>query len=125
MKTFKKCSCCKYTWYTRDEFLQDASIDLIGYQANFCNLELGLFLFNHLTCESTIAISAGFFKELNDGPVFTERLTGTEVCQGFCLDMDALDHCENQCECVWVRDIMQVIRAWPKGMQQLAKAAQG
>jgi len=125
MKIFKKCSCCESPWLNRNEFLQDENIVLIGYQANFCHLELGYFLFNHLICQSTIAIPAGLFKDLHDGPVFKQRLYGTEICQGFCEDITALEPCENQCECAYVREVMQVIRDWPKQEYQIAKIAHG
>ena len=125
MTIFKKCSCCESPWFTREEFLQDENIELIGYQVNFSHLELGYFLFNHLTCESTIAIPAGLFKDLYAGPVYAQRLTGTEVCQGFCKDMEVLEPCDNQCECVYVREIMQIVRDWPKEEYPIAKTAQG
>ena len=125
MKIFKKCSCDKSPWFNRNEFLQDDNIVLIGYQANFCHLELGYFLFNHMTCQSTIAIPAGLFKDLHDGPVFTERLYGTEFCQGFCEDIKSLEPCENKCECAYVREVMQVIRNWPKQEYQADKIAHG
>ena len=125
MKIFKKCTCCQSPWFSRDAFLQDPNIDLVGYQANFCQLELGYFLFNHLTCESTIALPAGHFTDLHVGPIFAQRLIGTEVCQGFCKDTEILEPCENQCECAFVRDIMQVIRAWPKLELAMAENAQG
>ena len=124
MKIFKKCTCCDLPWSSRTEFLQDANTELVGYQANFCQLELGYFLFNHLTCESTIAIPAGLFQDMYAGPLFAQRLTGTEVCQGFCEDMDAIEPCDAQCECAYVREIMQIIRKWPKKMPQLANIAQ-
>lgn len=125
MTIFKQCSCCESPWFTRDEFLQDENIELIGYQVNFSHLELGYFLFNHLTCESTIAMPAGLFKDLYAGPVYTQRLTGTEVCQGFCKDMEVLESCDNQCECVYVREIMQIVQDWPKEEYPIAKTAQG
>ena len=124
MKIFKQCSCCASPWFTREEFLRDENIELVGYQVNFSHLELGYFLFNHLTCESTMAIPAGLFKDLYAGPVFAQRLTGTEVCQGFCKDLEALGPCDNQCECVYVREIMQIIRNWLKDAHQFAKVAQ-
>jgi hypothetical protein len=105
--------------------MQDENTKLVGYQANFYHLELGFFLFNHLTCESTIAIPAGLFKDLYAGPVFAERMAGTEVCQRFCKDVEALDPCEAQCECAYVREILQIIRNWPKEVHQLAKTAHG
>lgn len=123
MNVFKKCTCCENPWFTRDEFLQDKNTALVGYQANFSHLELGYFLFNHLTCESTIAIPAGLFKNLYAGPVFAQRLTGTEICHGLCDDIEVLEPCENQCECAWVREIVQLIRDWPKEKSQLAKSA--
>jgi hypothetical protein len=125
MKIFKKCSCCDAPWFSREEFLQDRNTDLVGYQANFSQLELGYFLFNHLTCESTIAIPAGLFKDLYAGPVFARRMTGTEYCQGLCKDTQALQPCEVQCECAYVRDIMQIIRGWPKEQFEMAKTAHG
>ncbi len=125
MKIFKKCTCCEFPWFSRTEFLKDENIELVGYQTNFCELELGYFLFNHLTCESTIAIPAGLFKDMYAGPLFTQSLAGTEVCHGFCDDMDSIEPCDAQCECAYVREIMQIIRKWPKEAYQLAKIAHG
>ena len=105
--------------------MEDACVELIGYQANFSYLELGFFLFNHLECESTIAIPANRFRDLYDGPVFAQRLTGTEICHGLCKDFEQLEPCDRKCECAYVREIMQIIRTWPKRMQRLAKVAQG
>lgn len=119
MKFFKKCTCSETAWVTRDEFLQDKNTELVGYQANFGQLELGYFLFNHLTCESTIAIPAGLFKDLYDGPVFAHRLTGTEACHGYCKEKEVLEPCENQCECAYIREIVQLIRNWPKAQYQI------
>ena len=125
MNFFKKCSCGESPWFTRDEFLRDEKTRLVGYQANFSHLELGYFLFNHLTCESTLAIPAGLFKDLYEGPVFAERMTGSEACQGFCRDIDAIGPCDVQCECAYVREIMQIILNWPKEAHQLAETALG
>ena len=125
MKIFKKCTCCEFPWFTRDEFLNDSDIDLVGYQANFGQLELGFFLFNHLTCESTIALSAGNFKDLYAGPVFAQRLTGSDPCPGYCKHLGVLEPCDEQCECAYVRETMQIIRNWPKDSCRLAKVAEG
>ncbi len=125
MKIFKKCTCCDLPWFTRDEFLQDGNIELIGYQVNFGHLELGYFLFNHLTCESTIAIPAGLFKDLYDGPVFAEQLIGSDSCPDYCRHNEILEACEAQCECAYVREILQILRNWPKEAYQLAKTALG
>jgi len=114
MHVFKQCTCCDFSWISREEFLQDPHLELIGYQVNFENLKLGYFLFNHLTCESTIAVPAGRFEDLYNGPVFSERLTGYETCPGYCLHQDILQPCNALCECAYVREIVQIIRFWPK-----------
>ena len=42
---FKYCSVCKKTWETREQFLYDVDIQLVGYQPNFIVLKEGFFLF--------------------------------------------------------------------------------
>jgi hypothetical protein len=124
MSVFKKCTCCNHPWFSRDEFLADNNLQLVGYQVNFGKLELGYFLFNHLTCLSTIAVPAGMFRDLYDGPVFSERKTDTENCPGYCGDRDILDPCDQECECAYVREIIQVVQNWPKNKDQPARVAQ-
>jgi len=114
MQVFKKCSCCDIPWFTRNEFLQDKNLELVGYQANFSHLELGFLLFNHLRCKSTLSVPAGVFRDLYDGPVFAERLTGEDPCPGYCLHEELLQSCDAQCECAYVREIMQIVKDWPK-----------
>lgn len=123
MSIFKQCTCFDTAWACRDEFLDDGRIELVGYQANFVHLELGYLLFNHLNCESTIAIHAGLFKDLYAGPIFARRLTGTESCQGFCTDTKKLEACDEQCECAYVRNILQIISNWSEASQQVALTA--
>ncbi len=106
-------------------FWETASSNFVGYQVNFSSLELGYLLFNHLTCQSTIAVPAGLFKDLYDGPVFSERKTDSDQCPGYCNDREALDVCGAECECAYVREIMQIVREWPKGDCRPAKVAQG
>jgi hypothetical protein len=114
MNEFKKCSLCGHRWQSRNDFLKDPSTDMIGYQVNFDQLNLGLFLFNHLACRTTLAIPAGNFKDLYNGPVYSERLLGTKECQEYCLHEDQLDPCPAKCECAYVREITQVVRFWQK-----------
>jgi hypothetical protein len=114
MPPFKTCPLCREHWNSREEFLDDPQIELIGYQVNFEALELGLFLFNHHTCETTMAIRAKHFKDMHKEPVYTERLTGTEKCPNYCLHKEILEKCPSQCECAYVRDILQIIRSWSK-----------
>jgi hypothetical protein len=114
MTEFKKCTFCEYRWLSRQDFLQDSSLDLIGYQVNFDNLNLGYFLFNHLTCGTTIGIPAGLLGDLYEGPVYQQRLTATEKCPEYCLHETQLEPCPEKCECAYVREIIQTVRRWPK-----------
>lgn len=116
MKTaahFKSCTSCRKDWPTRRDFLADPELTLIGYQADFEDLVEGLFLFNH-SCRTTIAIRAGEFTDLYDGPVFAKRARGTEKCPGHCLRKSDLNPCPVKCDCAYVRDVIQTVRAWPK-----------
>jgi hypothetical protein len=112
-KIFKRCSKCKHTWDSRGSFLSDTGIELIGYQADFAELSEGLFLFNH-TCGTTIAIKAQFFIDLHEGPVFRDRLNGSDECLGYCNVRDNLLPCPLKCECAYVRSVIQVVKDWPK-----------
>ena len=104
---------CGVAWPTREAFLEDPALTLIGYQVNFDELKLGLFLFNH-TCKNTLSVRAGDFWDLYDGPVFRERATGGEECPEYCLHQEELSTCPARCECAFVREILQVIKNWPK-----------
>jgi hypothetical protein len=110
----KKCPSCSRIWFSHDEFLSDGDVLLVGYQVNFENLALGLLLFNHSVCQTTLAIKADQLKGLYAGPVFRERRTGQQDCSGYCLKRTELSACPAECECAWVRGLMQVIRRWPK-----------
>jgi len=94
---------------TRQEFISDQNIEIIGYQANFRKLRAGLLYFNH-SCKSTLAISADLFADLYTGPIFEERKTGIDSCPGHCLHKKALDHCPAECECAYVREIIQILK---------------
>lgn len=116
---FKKCTSCGHLWQSRKQFLEDRATDLIGYQVNFDTLSLGFFLFNHEICGTTLGIPASRFKDLYNGPVYTERFVNTEQCPQYCLHQNELKPCPLQCECAWVREVIQVVRHWPKNVQFL------
>jgi hypothetical protein len=121
---FKTCPLCAKVWTSRRELLTDPDIELVGYQVDFEELALGLFLFNHNTCQTTLSVRAGRLKDLYLGPVFRERKTGQQECQGYCLRRSALGPCPAECECAWVRVLLQIIRNWPKSETE-ARAADG
>ena len=114
MDMFKQCSCCDQLWGSKDDFLSDPKVAVIGYQSNFESLNDGLFYFNHLACLTTFAIKTQEFRALYDGPVYRERATGTEKCPQYCLQKDNLLPCLVKCECAYIRSILQRIKAWPK-----------
>ena len=109
---FKLCSNCGEKWETREEFLSDKGLRLIGYQVHFEELELGIFLFNHI-CNTTLGIAAKEFTDLYDGIIFSERATGSEECSEYCLDQNNLMSCPVKCECAYVREVLQIIKNWP------------
>jgi len=111
---FKKCTKCGQIWRTQIDFISDPETDIIGYQANFKDLELGLFLFNHLKCGTTIAFHAGQFAALYNGPIFKERHTQQNGCPEYCLNKNTLNPCVMECECAYIREIIQEIRKKPK-----------
>ena len=110
---FKKCSFCGKVWERRKDFLNDPEIEIIGYQADFRELTEGLFLFNH-SCKTTIAIKAQHFVDLYDGPIFQDRMSGSDECESFCEIRDNLLFCSNKCECAYVRETIQIVKNWPK-----------
>ena len=103
---FKQCGMCEKVWRNYHDFLSDPYVSLVGYQVAFEEeLEAGLFLFNH-SCHNTLAIPAGAFTHFYDGPIFKVRATGTDKCQ--------LQPCPAECECAYVREVLQIIKKWPK-----------
>lgn len=110
---FKKCTACHYQWQDREAFLTDPDIVIIGYQAGFDDVQEGLYLFNH-QCRTTLALEVGKFEDLYDGPRYDKELAETEECSGFCLVTDELSVCSAKCKYAYLRDIIQIIRDWPK-----------
>ena len=111
---FKSCPNCRFEWRSREHFLDDPKVKMIGYQVNFQKLELGYFLFNHTDCKTTIALEVNKFQDLSDGPIYKERKTGTDSCPTYCLNKHELEPCPEKCECAYVRDVMQIVRNWEK-----------
>ena len=110
---FKQCPACGHKWPSRDDFLADPELELVGYQVNYKRLTAGIFLFNHV-CKGTLAIYAEEFTDLYSGPLFSERLTDGPDCSGHCVHKSNLKACPKQCECAFVREIIQKIKIWPK-----------
>jgi hypothetical protein len=112
---FKVCTDCGHVWVTRDAFLADPNVVLLGYQSHLDHVELGLLLFNHRLCGTTMSLYAETFTHLYDGPRYTVRKADTPKCPGYCLDKSELRPCPQRCECAYIREILAIIKAWPKG----------
>jgi len=110
---FKKCPMCEAIWPTRESFLEDRDLTIVGYQVHVEQLVAGLFLFNHC-CMTTLAVEAGKFQDLYDGPIFEERLAGTPECREFCFRKYDLRPCPAKCEFAYVREIIQIVKNCPK-----------
>ena len=111
---FKTCTFCGHIWPVRAAFLADPKVVAVGYQAYLPDPILGLFLFNHMVCETTLALQAETFSDLYDGPIYKGQLNGTKGCMGHCDHQEDLEACPGQCECAWVREVLQVVKGWQK-----------
>jgi len=113
---FKICTNCSRSWKTLEDFLSDPELKMNGYQVHFDDLEGGLFFFTHHQegCFTTLAIPVTEFLSLNDRPLLAKR--DKQLCIGseFCVHQNDVSPRPVECECIWVRDILQTIRAWPK-----------
>lgn len=110
---FKTCPGCTTKWPTREDLLSDPGVTLIGFQVDMHRPRGGLFLFNHC-CRDTLAVPAEMFLDLVDRPLVTSSLRGTPVCERHCLHRNDIDPCRQHCECAFVREVLQVVRHWPK-----------
>lgn len=110
---FKTCPNCGVVWETLDAFLSDSELEQAGYQVNFVDLRGGLFYFTHLVegCGTTMAVPVGQFTSLSNRPVLANRRTEEHAsCSNLCVRKGDLSPCPAECECVWVREVMQAIK---------------
>ena len=110
---FKTCSYCEKHWGNLKAFIQDPTIELVGYMPAFDDLVHGLFLFNH-GCGTTLACQVALFEHLYDGPIYQEKKTGESDCSGYCQNQTDLSPCPVKCSCAFVRETLQIIKQWPK-----------
>ena len=99
-------------WYGKTDmhFLPISYVKFIGYQVHFQELQRGLFLFDHLPCQTTMALKVKDFHDLSHEPEFSERKTNTEECPKYCLHENEFSPCPAKCECSYVRDLIQILR---------------
>lgn len=109
---FKQCAMCRQEWISRENFLRDPDITLIGYQADFKNPDNGLYLFNHVKqgCATTLSFHVHEFADLFTGEYFTEDKFQTHSCPGYCLDVNNTEACSAECRNSYPRRLMQIIK---------------
>ena len=97
---FKSCPSRNHSWESREDFLADNKLELVGYQVHFKTLEQGLFLFNHIACKSTISIQSGRFANLYNRPIYSKNMLGTDSCPEHCLFKTNLESPLFICLCI-------------------------
>jgi len=111
MDPFKICPKCAYTWKTRDDFLEDPSICLVGFQASSKETESGHYLFNHNLrgnhCDTTLAVEVEAFLSLCKGNIFTDVKFESPLCEAHCTRVEDLSQCPVECKNAVAREIMQ------------------
>jgi hypothetical protein len=112
---FSTCENCQETWINYHDFLSDPYVELKSYHVSFKNLRAGKFLFNH-SCGASLNVEVGSFVHLYNGPIFEERATGSDKCPEYCLRQDELEPCPVECECAYVREVLQIVKRWPKSV---------
>lgn len=108
---FKQCRVCKTQWSTRDDFLRDPNVVIIGYQAVIHYPERGLYLFNHLlpSCNTSLAIKVDKFTDLYKGKIHPQLAYQTEECPGTCLALNDFSTCNAPCRNAYILEIIQII----------------
>ncbi len=110
-KHFKSCTACNQKWLLRENMLYDPNVKLLGYQMNFSDIGSGLLYFNHSgsNCKTTFAIKVSEFKEMYDGPEYSENMMAENDCPMYCLRRSELRSCGLPCSVAFIREIMMNI----------------
>ena len=106
---FKRCPKCGQEWPTRDDLLADSQLSFAGYQAFIHDGVLGLFLFNHEPCATTLSISARHFADVRGRSVYEHRQLPPAQRPSYCLSTGRGRDCPPQCECGFVADVVALI----------------
>jgi len=105
--SFRTCSKCGFEWKSRQQFVDDTEIVIIGYQTNYVDLVPGFFYFNH-SCKGTLTIRANAFEDLYGGPIFEKNRKESELYPSYCLRRKGSRHCPVKCECAYVEKIIRI-----------------
>lgn len=108
---FKVCTKCKTVWKSREDFIKDPQVKIIGFMANNESVEDGVYLFNHLlpdnACNTTMGLFVADFLDLYEGQIYSELEMGSKNCSGHCRKIDDLEQCRAHCRNAVARHIIQ------------------
>ena len=110
--TFKTCQMCGAEWRSMESFLADPHLYFNGYQANFDDLDEGIFFFTHdiEPCGSTMGLKVRTFDSLYSGIQHKENKRFSKECPLYCSEHNNLDRCSAHCKNAFVREISQIIK---------------
>jgi hypothetical protein len=110
----KVCTNCGESWETMEDLLDDETLVINGYQANFKTPTEGLFIFTHKIpeCQGSFAVKVNNFISLHPDPEKIAAFTPhTGKCEGYCETMESVDLCsEENCRGRIVREVLQLVR---------------
>jgi len=110
---FKICNKCKTEWNSRDDFLNDPDIAMIGLMANNDDYKKGAYLFTHRlsddSCNTSIGLHVINFLDMYNGEMYDTLKIGMDECSGHCVTINELGNCSAHCSNAIAREIMQEI----------------
>ena len=97
MTEFKQCA-CGVGWINRKVFIRDADIQPIGMTfAPGVESSRLYYFFNHVPCQSTLAIDAAEFTDLIGEPISDHVEAGGDDCPKHCTVITDLEACSIEC----------------------------
>lgn len=99
---------CGRSWETREQFLEDPEVRLVGLQVVGDLPDANVVVFEH-RCGTSVSVLA---RRLHDllGPVADDEwplalLYGTADCHGLCTELSNLDGCDRPCRNAYDRRV--------------------
>jgi hypothetical protein len=97
---FRTCGMCRKPWATRQDFITDPSLRLLGLQAVPDYPDANLLVYEH-DCGTSVSVLASRLRDLvaaeEPGEAELPLLRGSEECGGFCNRLESLEACGRRC----------------------------
>ena len=91
---------CRKQWATRQDFISDPELRLLGLQAVPNFPDANLLVFEH-ECGTSVSVLASRLRDLIPDPEPDDPslplLQGTESCRGYCNRLEELEVCDQRC----------------------------